>query len=119
MASRSATSRARGLAGRCLHWRNRATAAPLLAATSSWKPPTPLQGQNPARRQQGEGCRQGIPAAGARPLPLQLGPTGGAADRFGVEAAIAWVVKLLLAGRAERKVGQGGVGAGVGLGAGD
>lgn len=53
------------------------------------------------------------------PLPLQLGPTGGAADRFGVEAAICGVVKLALAQSAERKARQARVGAGVGLGAGD
>ena len=53
------------------------------------------------------------------PLPLQLGPTGGAADRFGVEAAICGVVKLPLALSTQRKARQAGVGAGVGLGAGD
>ena len=87
----------------------------------------PLQRQDPARRQQRQGLIElvatGHPAVSRTPvpgpLPLQPGPAGGAADRFGVETAIAGVVKLALAGRAERKARQGGVGAGVGLGRGD
>ena len=43
----SATSRAKGRAGRRLRRRSRATAARLLASTSSWKPPTPCSARIP------------------------------------------------------------------------
>lgn len=50
---------------------------------------------------------------------LQSWSAGGAADRFGVEAAIGRIVEFGLAGGAGRKAGQAGVGAAERLGGGD
>ena len=86
--------------------------------------PHPLQRQNLTRRQQRQGRRQRpirrlACGRGAGPVPLQPGAAGGAADRFGVEAAITGIIELGLAQSTQREAGEAGVGAGVGLGGGN
>ena len=77
MASRSATSRARGLAGRCLRWRNRATAAGLPAATSSWKPPTPCRAKIPPAASRARAAASGSPPPSSAPCHCNWGPQAG------------------------------------------
>ena len=80
-AARSATITAKGLCGRCLRSRSRATASALVASQASWKPPKPLMRHDlPRRAADRAACAQSRRPARPRRRALRH-PAASGADR--------------------------------------
>ena len=101
-----ATRRAKGLLGRCLRRRRRATASLWLASTSSWNPPTPCRARiSPSRSRSQAAWRARSPSARGRPAASRKRRRGPQAGQLIVSA---WKRRSAGSLNSAAQAGQGG-----------